>query len=93
MTTRRVLQLAAMIVAVGALVLWLATGANRGWTKTSKEVRTMDEIVGIEKITYEKKFMPGVDFLFGAWVGGAVLACSALLFRHQPKPNPETTEP
>jgi hypothetical protein len=93
MTTRRVLQLASLIVAVGALVIWLATGANRGWTKTSRPVMTRDEVTGIEGPTsHEKTFSPGVDFLFGAWVGGAVLACGALLFRNKPKPKTETAE-
>ena len=89
MRARRMLQLIALVVALGALVVWLATGANRGWTKTSREVKTVDEVTGIEGISYDKKFSPGVDFLFGAWVAGAVLACSALLFRKKPQLNPQ----
>jgi hypothetical protein len=92
MNTRRILQAISLFVAVGALVVWLATGANRGWTKNSREVKTLDEITGIVGISYEKRFSPGVDFLFGAWVGGAILACGALLFRNKPKPKTETAE-
>lgn len=89
---KRLLQLASLVVAVGALLIWLVTGANRGWTKTSREVRIMDEVVGIEKITSEKKFMPGLDFLWGAWLAGAIMAASSLFFRERPKANPENTE-
>ena len=93
MTTRRILQLASMIVAVGALIVWLVTGANRGWTKSTRDVITRDEVTGIEGPTSrEKIFSPGVDFLFGAWLAGAVLACSALLFRNKPKPISASTE-
>ena len=57
---------------LAAGVTWLATGANRGWTKTSVPVKTLDEVAGIEGISYQKKFLPGVDFL-GAAFGGAAL--------------------
>lgn len=93
MTTKRVLQIASLVVALGALVVWLATGANRGWTKTTRQVKTLDEVTGIEGITYEKKFSPGIDFLFGAWLGGFLLASTALLFRNKPQPTPESPTP
>ena len=83
------LQLIALVVALGALVVWLALGANRGWTKTSREVKTLDEVTGIEGISYDKKFSPGVDFLLASWVAGAVLACSALFFGRKPQLNPQ----
>jgi hypothetical protein len=61
------------------------TGANRAWTKTSVEVKTLDPVTGIEGITYQPKFLPGVDFLGAAGGIAAVLAGSSLLFRDKNK--------
>jgi hypothetical protein len=84
---KRLLQLIALLVALSGIALWAARGANTGWTKTGKEVRTLDEVTGIEGITYEKGFWPGVDFLGGALIGAGVLAGGSLLIRNKPKTN------
>jgi hypothetical protein len=73
------------LVALATAILWLATGANRGWTKTSVPVKTLDEVTGIEGITYQKKFLPGVDFLAVAFAGSVVLAGASLFFRRSKK--------
>lgn len=83
---RKTLQLLALLVVLAAAVTWLATGANRGWTKTSVPVKTLDEVTGIEGITYQKKFLPGVDFLGAAFAGAIVLAGASFFFR-KPKTN------
>jgi hypothetical protein len=83
---KRILQLLAVLVVLAAGATWLATGANRGWTKTSVAVKTLDPVTEIEGITYEKKFLPGVDFL-GAAFGGAALLAGASLFFRKPKAN------
>ena len=67
------------------MILWAALGANRGWTKTSVPVKTLDEVTGIEGVTYEKRFVPGVDFLGAALLGAGVLAGISFLFRTKPK--------
>jgi len=59
---KRALRIIALLVVLVAVAVWLATGANRGWTKTSVPVKTLDEVTGIEGISYQKKFLPGVDF-------------------------------
>ncbi len=82
---RKILLLIAALVLLIAGTTWLVTGANRGWTKTSVEVKTLDEVTGIEGITYQKKFLPGVDFLGAAVVGAGVLAGASFLFRKQNK--------
>ena len=81
---RRILQLLAVLVLLAAGTTWLGTGANRGWTKTSLMVKTLDPVTGIDGISYEKKFLPGVDFLGAAGGGAALLAVASLFFR---KPN------
>ena len=75
----------ALILALAAAILWAALGANRGWTKTSVPVKTLDEVTGIEGVTYEKRFVPGVDFLGAALLGAGVLAGISFLFRTKPK--------
>jgi hypothetical protein len=42
-------------------------------------------VTGLEGITYEKGFWPGVDFLGGALLGAGALAGVSLLFRTKPK--------
>ena len=84
---KKALQLLALLVALAAVATWLATGANRGWTKTSVVVKTLDQVTGIEGITYQKKFLPGVDFLAAAFGGAAVLAGASLFFRKPTNKN------
>jgi hypothetical protein len=88
---QKILQLLAVLVLLAAGATWLATGANRGWTKTSVAVKTLDPVTGIDGISYEKKFLPGVDFL-GAAFGGAVLLAGASLFFRKPKTNQTTNQ-
>lgn len=83
---RRILQILALVIAISAVVLWAAAGAQRGWTKTSVPVKTMDEITGIEAISYEERFVPGVDFLGGAFLAAALLAGASLIVRNRKKP-------
>jgi hypothetical protein len=78
---KRILQIIAIVVAVDAVAFWLLLGANRGWTKTSREVKTLDEVTGIEGITYEKKFSPGLDFLALGLLGAGVLTGVSLIVR------------
>ena len=47
-------------------------------------VKTLDPVTGIDGIFYEKKFLPGVDFL-GAACGGAGLLAGASFFFRKPK--------
>lgn len=87
---RPLFQLLALAITLGAVVFWAAAGANRGWTKTSVPVKTLDEITGIEAITYENRFVPGVDFLGAAGVGALVLLGASFLFRKR-NTNPQSS--
>ena len=86
---KRILQLLAVLVLLAAGATWLATGANRGWTKTSVMVKTLDPVTGIDGISYEKKFLPGVDFLGAAALGAGLLGGASLFFRNK---KPTTTK-
>ena len=81
---KKSLRILALVVALAAAGTWFVTGANRGWTKTSVEKKTLDEVTGLEAITYERKFLPGLDFLGCALLGAGALAGVSLLFRNKP---------
>ena len=82
------LRTLALILALATVTGWLVAGANRGWTKTSREERKLDEVTGIEGITNVKTFLPGVDFLGAGLLAAAGLAGVSLFFR---KPKQTTT--
>lgn len=84
---KRTLRITGLLLCLVAGGLWLATGANRGWTKTRVPIRTLDAVTGIEGIEYRRQFVPGVDFLGAAAVAAGGLAAGSFLFRHQPKPT------
>lgn len=74
-------RILALALALTAAATWFATGANRGWTKTSMEKKIVDEVTGIEAITYEKRFVAGLDFLGLALLGAGALAGTSFLIR------------
>jgi hypothetical protein len=78
---KTVLRVLALILFVGSIGYWAAAGANRGWTKTSVPKKIVDDVTGIEGVTYEKKFVPGVEFLAVATVVAVVLTGVSFLFR------------
>jgi hypothetical protein len=78
----------AQVVAVAAVLAWFALGANRGWTRTSVPVRTLDEATGIEGIEYRKQFVPGLELLAVALAGAGLLGAASFLFR-KPQTNPQ----
>jgi hypothetical protein len=83
----KTLRIVALVLALTAAGTWLATGGNRGWTKTSVPVRTVDEITGLEAVNYERRFVPGVDFLGAALLGASLLAGGSFLFRNKQNTN------
>jgi hypothetical protein len=75
-----ILRWMAAAIALVIAAIWVFCGANTGWTKTSVPVKTLDEVTGIEGIHYEKKFLPGLDFLgLGAVAVSGLLIGSFLL--------------
>ena len=82
-------RLLALAILLGAIGYWAATGANRGWTKTSVPIKTVDDVTGIEGVTYQKKFIPGVEFL--AVAGAASVLCVGLSFLFRTKNLAQTS--
>ncbi len=75
------LRILALVVLVAAAGTWFATGASRGWSKTSVAKKTVDEVTGLEGISYEKRFVAGLDFLGAGVLAAGVLAGASFLFR------------
>jgi hypothetical protein len=80
---KKTLRILAVLVLLAAGATWLVTGASRGWTKTSVMVKTLDPVTGLDGISYEKKFIAGVDFLGAAALGAGLLAGASLFFRNK----------
>ena len=89
----KTLRILALVLALAATGTWLAGGGNRGWTKTSVPVKTVDEITGLEAVSYERRFVPGLDFLGAALLGASLLAAGSFLFRKQQTTNRNTPTP
>ena len=86
-TGSKLLRVLAVVILFGAALAWLLTGTNRGWTKTSVPRKLVDEVTGIEGVTYERRFVPGLDFLAAALLGSGLLAGASFFFG---KPNSRT---
>ena len=52
---KKILNILSLTVLVVAVATWLATGANRAWTKTSVQVKTLDPVTGIEGINAQDR--------------------------------------
>ncbi len=87
MHPRRLLLAVALIVAVATAGYWAAQGAHRGWSQNRVPVKSVDEVTGLEHVTYEDRYVPGVDFLGGGLLVAGVLAGASLLFRQKPPTN------
>ena len=51
---KRILKILGLTIVIGAGALWASAGAHRGWTQTSVPEKTLDEVTGIEGITYQR---------------------------------------
>jgi hypothetical protein len=80
---KKALRTIAMILVVGAVGYWAAAGANNGWTKNRVQVKTTDEVTGIEAIAWQETFLPGIDFIGFAFFGAAVLTGASFFFRNK----------
>ncbi len=82
------LRLAAALILIGAIGYWAAKGANVGWNKDQVPVKQTDEITGLEFVTYEKRFVPGFEFMgLSAGLAAGLLAVSFLVQRQPSSSN------
>ena len=81
----KALRIIAGALLATTLLWWLLSGANTGWTKTSVATMKSDEITGIDYPIWEKRFVPGVDFLgVGATISLLILGSTFLPILKRP---------
>jgi hypothetical protein len=85
---RTKLRVAGLLVAVVVAAFWFFGGANRGWTKTSVPRVVKDPVTEIEVNVYEKRFVPGIDFLGTGLIFAALLTGSSVFFRRPSGKDP-----
>ncbi len=82
----RLLRFLGLALLAGTIGSWALLGAHRGWSQNRVPVRQVDEITGIEYVTYEERFVPGID-----WLGaGGVLAIAVFSLSFLPRLNPKS---
>ncbi len=71
-------------LALFVICVWAAKGYNRSWTKNQVAVKRVDPVTELEFETFERRFVPGVDFLGGGILFGAALFGATFLGRGRP---------
>jgi hypothetical protein len=83
---RRILRVAALLLGLASIVLWLVLGANRGWTKVTETRMEKDPTAdNMDYPVTEKKFRPGIDALGAGLLFSASLAGLSFAFKPKPK--------
>ncbi|TAG27454.1 MAG: hypothetical protein EAZ36_06750, partial [Verrucomicrobia bacterium] len=75
-----------VLVALFVFCFWAAKGYHAGWTQNEVPVKDVDPITEIEFIRYEKRFVPGLDYLGGGIFVGAVIFAVTFLGRRSQNP-------
>ena len=73
-----------MLSTLITLALWLFGGMNRGWTKTSVMLKSIDPVTEQDNIEWERRFVPGLDFLVGGVLVSFVFLGASYCFRSSP---------
>ena len=81
---RTALRWMALGVALATVGVWLFGGPNLGWTKTSVPVTKVEEVTGLDQTVWEKRFLPGVDFVAAGLAAGVALFGVSFVFRRRP---------
>ena len=77
------MRLLAAAILVAAAAFWLAKGAHWGWSQNKVPKKTLDEVTGIEQVTYEERFVPGFEFMGGTAIVVGTLLASSFFFRRK----------
>jgi hypothetical protein len=85
---RTILRIAALFLAIGVTVFWLFGGPNLGWTKNSVERLERDPVTEIDKHIFERRFVPGVDFLGAGLIASALIAGVSFFFARRVEASP-----
>ena len=85
---RRLLRITALVIMLLTLGVWLATGAHRGWTKTSVTVVEIEPVTGLENPVQKKQFVMGVELLGVGLTAAAALAGASFFFKSKLNKQP-----
>ena len=80
---RTTLRVASLLIALVVTVFWFFSGPNTGWTKNTVTHMVPDPVTDIPGPVYEKRFVPGIDFLGGGLVVSVLVAGGSFLFRRK----------
>jgi len=71
-----------MISTVG---YWALMGAHQGWSQDRIPRHAIDEVTGLVHVTYENRFLPGIDLLFGGCTAAVIVLLSAFFLQRRQK--------
>ncbi|MEO0055561.1 MAG: hypothetical protein RLZZ50_1508 [Verrucomicrobiota bacterium] len=83
---RVLLRGAGVLLALFTFCFWAAKGYHRGWTQNQVPVKQVDPVTELEFVTYEKRFVPGLDYLGGGILVGTLLFGATFVGRRSPTP-------
>jgi hypothetical protein len=75
------MRIAALLLTLVVVAIWFFGGASRHWTQTKVMHKEMDPVTEIEKVTYEPRFVPGIDFLAAGIGVAAIVGAGSFAFR------------
>jgi len=85
---KKTLRMIAALLMIGSIAFWTGAGANHGWTKRYVPTKIKDEVTGLEGVRWQRRFVPGIDFLGATWLGAGALTALSFRFRRN-KGNPQ----
>jgi hypothetical protein len=77
-----IFRLAGALLILATLGFWAAKGAHTGWSMHRVPTPQVDEVTGLEFVTYEERYVPGVEVLAGG-IGAGLLLLGVSLFFHK----------
>jgi hypothetical protein len=79
---RKAFRVLGVITAVVVTSVWLAAGANRGWTKTTTSEMLKDPVTEIEYPGPRKTtFSPGIEVLGSGWALAVVFVIASFFIK------------
>jgi len=77
----RSLRLVGLMLMLGIAGFWFAKGAHTGWSQHRVPIQQVDEVTGLEFVTYEDRYVPGIEVLATGLASGALLFGVSFFFR------------
>lgn len=81
---RTKLRTASLLLALSIMAVWFFGGPNLGWTKNSVAHKVKDPVTELEVDVYEKRFVPGIDFLGAGLAVSGLMGVGSFVFRQRP---------